>query len=416
MREKSGDGSGPAEPEFHGVRPATAPVRLMVTDAPDRCLLEQWDALVGRTPGTDVTQLSSWARVRATVGFSAMHVLAFDGDEVVGGAQLLCRRLPVVGRVGYLPYGPVIDPAAEGRAEVCGAIADSLRWLVGDYLHVLFVQPPEGADDVSAELRRRGFRPSSAGIAPTGSVRIDLCDDLATIRSRFGRRLRSWPPRWEERGVKVSVGDEGDLPLLSQLMTHSAHRHGFVAPTPTYLYTLYRELAARGNAAVFVGCANGRPVAADLVTVCGDMIRGRLGGFDRGEDAARLSVPAAIRWEIIKWGQDRGLRWLDFGGLSVATLDALLGGGDAGATVSSCDQPKLTFGGTAFRYPPAVEMVVPAPLRVAYDLARTSPGGRAALHRARVALRRGPRRRCRGAAAPPPATGTDTTEATEAQP
>jgi hypothetical protein len=30
------------------------------------------------------------------------------------------------------------------------------------------------------------------------------------------------------------------------------------------------------------------------------MIRGRLTGFDRGGEAGRLSVPAAIRWEIIK--------------------------------------------------------------------------------------------------------------------
>ena len=34
--------------------------------------------MVARTPGTDVTQLSSWARVRATVGFAAVHVFAFQ--------------------------------------------------------------------------------------------------------------------------------------------------------------------------------------------------------------------------------------------------------------------------------------------------------------------------------------------------
>ena len=79
---------------------------------------------------------------------------------------------------------------------------------------MLFVQPPEGADAVSADLIARGFRPSSAGIAPAGSIRIDLSDDLGQIRSRFGRRLRSWPHRWEGRGVTVSVGGARDLPLL----------------------------------------------------------------------------------------------------------------------------------------------------------------------------------------------------------
>ena len=200
---------------------------------------------------------------------------------------------------------------------------------------MIFIQPPEGADAVSADLLTRGFRLSSAGIAPAGSIRIDLTEDLARIRSRFGRRFRSWPHRWEGRGVTVSVGGEQDLPLLARLMTQSAQRQGFTPPSLTYLQTLYRELAAGGNVALFVGYVHRRPVAADLVTVCGGMIRGRFAGFDRCGEAARLSVPAAIRWEIIKWGKARGLRWLDFGGLSDATSTRCSYGGGSGEVVSA---------------------------------------------------------------------------------
>ncbi|MDT0352606.1 lipid II:glycine glycyltransferase FemX [Pseudonocardia charpentierae] len=369
---------------------------------PSRDVLDVWDALVERTPGTDVTQLSAWARVRASAGFSSLHVLAHRGERLVAGAQLLYRSVPVVGRIGYVPYGPVVDPSADDVEAVWDAIADALRALGRRQLRMLFVQPPEGADAVSAGLIARGFRLSSAGIAPAGSIRIDLSDDLGQIRSRFGRRLRSWPHRWESRGVTVSVGGAQDLPLLAQLMTQSAQRQGFTAPPLAYLETLYRELDGGGHVALFIGYVHGRPAAADLVTVCGDMIRGRFAGFDRYGDAARLSVPAAIRWQIIKWGQTRGLRWLDFGGLSDTSLDALLssgggtggggtggggtGGGPAGA-VAPCDQPKLTFGGTPYRYPPAVEMITPALLRVVYDLARASQRGRRALHWVQVALR-----------------------------
>lgn len=366
---------------------SASPVLVAFSDAPSRRVLDLWDRLVERTAGTDVTQLSAWARVRASVGFDSMHVLAYRGEDLVGGAQLLYRRVPVVGRVGYVPYGPVVDRSAAADEEdaVRGTIADELHMLGRRRLRMLFVQPPEGAEAMGADLVARGFRQSSAGIAPAGSIRIDLTDDLAQIRSRFGRRLRSWPHRWEGRGVTVSVGGACDLPLLARLSAQSAQRQGFTPPPLSYLETLYRELAAGGNVVLFVGYVHGRPVAADLVTVCGDMIRGRFTGFDRGGEAARLSVPAAIRWEIIKWGKARGLRWLDFGGLSAATLDAVVGGRDA--PVPSCDQPKLTFGGTPYRYPPAVEMVTPALVRGVYDLARTSQHGRRALHRAQVALR-----------------------------
>jgi lipid II:glycine glycyltransferase (peptidoglycan interpeptide bridge formation enzyme) len=361
-------------------------VVVTVSATVERDVLRCWDGLVQRTAGTDVTQLSAWARVRAAVGFTALHVLAYESGELAGGAQLLCRRLPVVGGVAYLPYGPLVDHAAIDEQSIRSAIADRLRDLGRRHLRMLFVQPPEGADDISADLLARGFLPSSAGIAPPGSVRIDLTEDLAQIRSRFGRRLRSWPHRWETHGVTVSVGGARDVPLLAKLMAHSAQAQGFPCASRSYLETLYGELAPGGHAALFVGCVDGQPVAADLVTICGGMIRGRFAGFDRSGDAARLSVPAAIRWEIIEWGKARGLHWLDFGGLSLATLDALRNG--AGTTAaSSCDQPKLTFGGTPFCYPQAVELVTPAPLRVAYHVVRSSPRGRRGLHRAQVALR-----------------------------
>jgi lipid II:glycine glycyltransferase (peptidoglycan interpeptide bridge formation enzyme) len=368
--------------------PGDAPARsvtVTLAHGRERDVLRCWDAFVQRTPGTDVTQLSAWARVRSMVGFKAIYIFAYHGDKLVGGAQLLCRAVPVVGCVGYVPYGPLVDRTTRDWEAVRSAITDALRDVGRERLRMLFVQPPEFADDVSCDLLARGFRPSSACIAPPGSVRIDLTDDLAQIRNRFGRRLRSWPHRWEARGVTVSVGSARDLPMLARLMEHSARRHSFMPPSYAYLETLYRELAAGGNAALFVGRVHGLPVAADLVTICGGMIRGRLCGFDRGGEAARLSVPAAIRWEIIKWGKAEGLRWLDFGGLSRATLDGLLDGGSA--IVTSCDQPKLTFGGTPFRYPLAVELVTSTPLRIAYDLARVSPPGRHALVWAQIALR-----------------------------
>ena len=188
----------------------------------------------------------------------------------------MCRRLPVLGRVGYLPYGPVVDRTVSDWETVRDQVVQALHGVGRSHLRMLFVQPPEGAEDISRGLLARGFRPSSAGIAPPGSIRIDLSEDLTQIRSRFGRRLRSWPNRWQARGVTVSVGDESDLPLLTRLMTHSAQRQGFTPPSDAYVETLYRELAARGNAALFIGRVHGRPVAADLVTICGEMIRGRL--------------------------------------------------------------------------------------------------------------------------------------------
>jgi lipid II:glycine glycyltransferase (peptidoglycan interpeptide bridge formation enzyme) len=355
---------------------------------------------VDRTPGTDVTQLSIWAGLRARVGFRPLYLLAYRGTELVGGAQILTRRMPVLGAVfslGYLPYGPLVAPDVAAADGVRRALVDALAVLGRQRLQILFIQPSEGDHDTSSELLQHGFRPSSAGIAPGGSIRIDLTADLAEIRSRFGKRLKSWTNRWESRGVTVRAGDERDVALLAELMATSAEHQGYTPLPLDYMTALYRELAATGHAVLFVGEVNGVPVAADLMTGCGEMVRGRLSGFDRSGEAMRLSVPAAIRWEMIKWAKAQGYRWFDFGGLRPETLDALLDDHDRSTdTLPAADQPKVTFGGTAFRYPTPVEMIRPAALRTAYDLAWRSAAGRRLFSEVQSLLRRGARMRGTG--------------------
>jgi hypothetical protein len=355
----------------------TGPVVVAARAGPGPEVLCRWDELVDRTPGTDVTQLSGWARLRRQAGFTPLYLLAFRAAHLVGGAQLMIRRVPLLGAVGYLPYGPLVAPGVPAAEAVRDALAAALAGLARRRLRMLFVQPPEGAEAMSRELLRRGFRPSSAGIAPTGSIRIDLTADLAQIRSRFGRRLRSWTNRWPSHGVRVRIGDERDIPLLVTLMATSSRHQGYPPLPACYVATLYRELAGTGHAALFIGEVHGVPVAADLVTGCGDTVRGRLSGFDRGGPAGRLSVPAAVRWEILQWAQAHGYRWFDFGGLHPRTARALLDGAGRGSDhwpVS--DQPKVTFGGTAYRYPCPVELIRPEPLRLAYDLVARSGTGR----------------------------------------
>ena len=351
-------------------------------------LLSTWDALVDNTPGTDVTQLSSWAQLREMAGFTPLYVLAYRAGELVGGALIMSRRVPLLGAIGYLPYGPLVASHAQDADDVRRALADALQVLCKRQLRMLFVQPPEGAEDMSDELLRRGFRPSSAGIAPVGSIRIDLTADLAEIRSRFGKRLKWWTNRWSSRGVAVRVGDDQDVALLVRLMATSAQHQGYQPLPADYVATLYRELAATGHAAVFVGEVDGVPVAADLVTGCAGMVRGRLSGFDRSEETIRLSVPAAVRWEILQWAKASGYHWFDFGGLRPETLDALLRGAHRNSdSWPASDQPKVTFGGTAYRYPTPVEIIRPAPLRIGYDLARNSAAGRRIFTRAKNMFR-----------------------------
>ena len=255
-------------------RPGTG-LRLTVGTDPGTDQLATWDRLVEATPGTDVTQLTVWARVRRLEGFRPRYLFVRSGGRLVGGVQVLLRQLPGFGGIGYVAYGPVVAGDAERRPDVVDSLAAGLAGLSG--VRMLFVQPPEGGDDLRCALLGRGFRESRAGIAPTGSVRLDLSRSLDDIRGGFPPRLRSWTRRWADHGVTVRLGDESDVPVLARLMRATGDARGYQPPRLEYLRHLYAELAAAGNAALFIGEVDGVPVTADVVTMCGSMVRGRLG-------------------------------------------------------------------------------------------------------------------------------------------
>jgi hypothetical protein len=358
-----------------------------LTAQPPSALLDEWDNLVNRTPGTDITQASVWGRVREMEGFQPKWLFARQHGRLVGGTQILVRRLPGLGLVGYAPYGPLVAEEAPQRTEVGRELAGALARI--RTVQMVFVQPPEGGEDIRDRLLEHGFRPSTTQVALRGSVRIDLTRDINEVRQRFTPRLRSWIRRWPDQGVTVRLGCERDLPLLVRLMRVTAAAQGYPPPPRhDYLRHLYAELAPRGHAALFVGEVHGRPVTVDLVTMCGGMVRGRFAGFDRDGPGARLSIPGAARWEMIRWAKQSGYRWLDFGGLADETLrDTIDLGYRSCESWPGPDKAKLSFGGEPFRYPAPVELIRPAALRLAFDAAMTSWFGRRGIEQVRILLR-----------------------------
>lgn len=346
---------------------------LRVESDPGAGELAEWDQLVRGSPGTDVTQLSAWARVRGEVGYSPLYVFVRDGSRLLAGAQLLHRTVLRMGSVGYIPYGPLSGPG-NNSGQTCRLLGTALSELGARWLHALFVQPPESGEAIRDELLTAGFRPSHVAIAPIGSLRVDLHVDEEQLRVRARRRLRPAEKLWTKYHVTVREGDERDLPVLAHLLCCSAHVHGFRPPKLAYLQTLYRELRPAGHVVLLIADADGLPLAADLLTINANMMRGRFVGFDRSGFAPRTAAPAALTWAGITWAKNHGLHWYDLGGLPESVLSDML---DRGMRHNpdwpSTALAKLGWGATPFRYPPPVELIHPAPLRMLYGFSQRNP-------------------------------------------
>ncbi|MBN9737977.1 peptidoglycan bridge formation glycyltransferase FemA/FemB family protein [Pseudonocardia sp. P1] len=367
---------------------ASAHPRCTVTEVrrPAARPLHEWDAFVDRLSG-DTVQKSGWADLRATAGFTARYFFVHDHGDLVGGAQLLERRLPLLGRVGYVSNAPLIDDAVGDSAIGVPALCAHLLRAARAHLSMLVVQPPEGREDVSDFLLAQGLRPSEAGIAPAATLRLrlDRCEE--EIRAGLGRRLRQWTRQWPRRGVTVRPAGRRDLGAVAALLAETGRHQGFDSFPEDYLRTMYDIFADRGELQIMVGEVAGVPVACEVLTGCGDVVRSRFGGTDRSAEVQHLNVSAAVEWHSILWARSAGYRWFDFGGVLPETRASLSGAPEDLGPIPGPDRFKLRFGGDLYIYPQAVEWFRSPLLRAGYDLTNRSEYGRRAVRVVRGRIR-----------------------------
>jgi lipid II:glycine glycyltransferase (peptidoglycan interpeptide bridge formation enzyme) len=295
----------------------------------------------------------------------------------VGGALVLERHLPIIGRLGYVSNGPLISPGVP-RDLVLDRLVTTMDVLARTRLRALFVQPPVDGHDVTEGLCERGFRQSLAGIAPAASIRIDLHRDTADLHSRLTKANRRRARNWAQRGVAVRVGSPDDAVLVADLLARTAEYQQFEPLSLDYIQRLYRELDANGHAVTFIAELDRAPVAALLCTRCNGTVKQRISGMDRTDRARKAGVSAATVWNAILWAKSNGHDTYDFGGLRADAARLLLAGqGQPSAYLTGSEQFKTTFGGDVIFYPKPVELISSAPLRLAYDISRrTHIGGR----------------------------------------
>lgn len=377
-------------------RPATGEIDLGIDDPsvavaattrPCPADVADWDRIVAATPGSDVAQLSAWSRVRRDAGFSPLYVLARQEGRLVGGALVLERRLPVLGRIGYVSNGPVVPPEA-ARSEVVPPLVAALHALARGRMSATFVQPPADMFEVSDGLRERGFRPSVSEIAPAASIRVDLGRSVEDLRGGMSKGNRRRSRAWAERGVIVRTGSADDLPIVAELIGRTAEHQRFEPLSLDYIATLHRELDAGSHVVVFVAELDGVPVSARLCTVCGGVVKQRLSAMDRSERARKEGVAAASVWHAMLWARSNGYRSYDFGGIHTDAARALAGGAPAGG-IGGADAFKASFGGEAFLYPEQVELISSRSLRLGYDLSQRSEVGGQVVEMAKRAMRGG---------------------------
>ena len=280
-------------------------------------------------------------------------MVASDAGGIRGGAQVLLRRLPVLGTVGYVPLGPVLDTDEPALRD---AVLHAVRRVGAQRGNrLLVVQPPAGHDGVVTALAAGGFR-EAAGLVephPTTTSLVDLSrpEDalLAAMKSKTRYNIRLG----QRKGVTVREGALSEVGTFHRLLTLTGQRQGFAVPSCEYFAHMLRVLAPAGHAKIFLAEHDGRPLSGALVIAFGSVVSYKRGAWS-GRDG-HLKANELLHWTVIRWARRAGYRYYDFEGIEPTP--------DGPRSVSAF---KVGFGGDVVVSPGAYERIHNPVLRRCY--------------------------------------------------
>jgi lipid II:glycine glycyltransferase (peptidoglycan interpeptide bridge formation enzyme) len=283
---------------------------------------EEWDAFVEAAPGGDLVQTAAWAETKRALGFEADLVLVRDGEALVGGGHIIIKRFGALGGVGYVARGPLVAHEFSGR--IPQVLDEIERVARARRVRHLIIQPPEGGDDIVAQLAERGYTQDAPDVAPSATMRIDLSQSLDQILAGMSSSTRRQIRRSQKLGVEVRTGGRHEVELFHSLYAATARRQRFEPLSLAYLRKQWDVLAADERVQMFFAFHEGRVLAAVWLTAFRDTVTDRLAGWS-GE-GRHLQPNVACCWRAVQWAKTRGYRYYDFSGIPRADAELMIRG------------------------------------------------------------------------------------------
>lgn len=324
---------------------------------------DKWDHFLASAPLGHHTQTSLWSQVKASRGWQATRIVVTRGKEIVAGAQVLYRRLPLLGGIGYVPAGPVVRHA---DPDLTRLLLDRLLELRRHHgLHYLAVQPPGHDQAVSSQLVTLGFQASSVELIPGASVLIDLTLDPAEMLSRMKRQTRQNIARGERQGMVVREGSRDDVRTFWTLNAATCRRQN-ASPFPeSYFLHMWDVLEPAGCLKLFVAEYEGQAVSALWTVPFGDTVSAKALGWS-GLHGDRKPNDVLF-WAAINWSRTHGYRWFDFEGVNRSGAECVLQGQPLPESLQRTpDAFKYGFGGNVTLFQLAHEYIPNPVLRWGY--------------------------------------------------
>jgi lipid II:glycine glycyltransferase (peptidoglycan interpeptide bridge formation enzyme) len=311
-----------------------------------------WNAFVESAPYHAFPQLWEWGEVRAMGGWRPVRLAIGPSREApVAGAQLLLRRLPIVGwHLAYGPRGPIGDLDAPTVRE---ALVRALRALGRDEKIATVRADPEArlGTPYGEALLADPWRAAPKIQPPTTRV-VDLTVGEDALRANLKRKHRQYVNKAERAGVTIERFDGATPPDVigpaladfNRIYRHTADRAGFVARQPFYYERVWSIFAPSGRVRLSFALRDGERVAALFHFTCGERAVESYGGMTDAGAEARANY--LLKWAALADFAGEGFRVYDMWGLATGGIR----------------QFKEGFGGEEIEYVGARDLSLRAPI------------------------------------------------------
>jgi hypothetical protein len=268
---------------------------------------EDWDHYLA-TAGGHPLQSALWGEARKnTDGIHDHRWAAFLGSEPVWMGRFEDRNVPVLGKVAWMPKGPVIS------AKRCSkSIHDQFLSIIKEkgYLMLLGDSYQEPVNDFTDDLS-----PS----CQYRTIQVDLTVGKEKLWSGLDKQWRYGVNAASRAGIKVEqTSDLKDLRTFFSLCEGLSKKKDFKLPghEDLMMHLLQRSYSPNVYAKLFVARYQGEMASGALVLRCGSSLHYFWGASDRKFSKQRASE--AVQWAVMEWALEESIQIYDLGGIDAA--------------------------------------------------------------------------------------------------
>jgi len=266
---------------------------------------EYWDDLVLEHGGHPL-QLWAWGEIKEKNGaWTATRISVQDGDKIIGGAQILTRKLPPpFGKMHYIPRGPFCK--AQYREKVLSELA---QWGKEQKGVVLKIEP--GWLNHKNILHMKPWKMSSNRILLAKTMAVDLTQSEDDIFNNMNCKVRQDIRRSTREGVTMRLATEKDLHTIMKIYHETAKRAGFNLHSDEYYADIFHKMGEYDR--LYIAEREGRILSFTWVVATPEVAFELYGGMN--DEGRKHRANYSLKWLAMRAEKERGTKLYDMNGL-----------------------------------------------------------------------------------------------------